>query len=212
MILFATASFAEVNYLFNAGLFYDKDGSEITKSLSYALIADFTGSGFAKSFSLTEGDSFAVGEFINSKNEYKTFAVGTLKEDPDFLWYAIAENLKIDNEKVGLTKGADFALIVYDPSQADKLSAGDNFCIYTPSFAIEDGVEVSVALSGGDEWKVQDADQWTIALATMDFAENPVDNSYTTLSREILAVPEPSTYAVIFGVLALGFAIYRRRK
>ena len=25
-------------------------------------------------------------------------------------------------------------------------------------------------------------------------------------------VPEPSTYAAIFGVLALGFAVYRRRK
>ena len=210
--MFATASFAEVNYLFNAGLFYDKDGSEITKSLSFALVADFTGNGFAKSFELTDGDSFAVGEFINAKNEYKTFAVGALKEDPDLLWYAIAENLKIDNEKVGLEKGADFALIVYDPSNAGKLTAGDSFCIYTPSFAIEDGVEMSVALSGGDEWKVQEADQWTIALATMDFAENPLDNSYTTLSSVVLAVPEPSTYAVLFGAIALGLAVYRRRK
>ena len=73
-----------------------------------------------------------------------------MKEDPDFLCYAIAENLKIDNELVGLQEGADFALIVYDPSNADKLTAGDSFCIYTPSFAVEDGVELSVALSGGD--------------------------------------------------------------
>jgi len=28
----------------------------------------------------------------------------------------------------------------------------------------------------------------------------------------LVAIPEPSTYALIFGVLALGFAIYRRRK
>ena len=71
---------------------------------------------------------------------------------------------------------------------------------------------MSVALSGGDEWKVQEADQWTIALATMDFAENPLDNSYTTLSSVVLAVPEPSTYAMIFGAIALGFVAYRRRK
>ena len=163
---------------------------------------------------MKDGDSFSVGEFINSNNEYKTFAVGALKEDPDFLWYAIAENLKVDNEKVGLTKGADFALIVYDSNQMDKLSAGDNFCIYTPSFAIEDGIDVSVALSGGDEWKVQDADQWTIALATIDFTGNQLDNSYTTLSKVVggAAVPEPSTYAVIFGAWALGLAVYRRRK
>ena|GEM_PF-3318093 len=40
---------------------------------------------------------------------------------------------------------------------------------------------------------------------------------FTTASTEITlngtsAVPEPSTYAAIFGVLALGFVIYRRRK
>ena len=46
----------------------------------------------------------------------------------------------------------------------------------------------------------------------MDFAENPLDNSYTTLSKSVLAVPEPSTYAVIFGAIALGLAVYRRRK
>ena len=34
----------------------------------------------------------------------------------------------------------------------------------------------------------------------------------TAITLSGTAVPEPSTYAAIFGVLALGFAVYRRRK
>ncbi len=42
-------------------------------------------------------------------------------------------------------------------------------------------------------------------------------NSYSLLGGTFTytggtAVPEPSTYAMIFGVVALGFAAYRRRK
>jgi len=39
----------------------------------------------------------------------------------------------------------------------------------------------------------------------------PSDENYYTGFR-VAVIPEPSTYAMIFGVLALGFAIYRRRK
>lgn len=39
-----------------------------------------------------------------------------------------------------------------------------------------------------------------------------VDMFQLSLTGTTSAVPEPSTYAAIFGALALGFAIYRRRK
>ena len=41
------------------------------------------------------------------------------------------------------------------------------------------------------------------------FGHNPYGFELTLTGA---AVPEPSTYAAIFGVLALGFAVYRRRK
>lgn len=41
------------------------------------------------------------------------------------------------------------------------------------------------------------------------FGHNPYEFNLTLSGT---AVPEPSTYAAIFGVLALGFAVYRRRK
>ena len=35
---------------------------------------------------------------------------------------------------------------------------------------------------------------------------------YLTIARDSLQIPEPSTYAAIFGAIALAFAVYRRRK
>ena len=37
-------------------------------------------------------------------------------------------------------------------------------------------------------------------------------NAYITITGSTAAVPEPSTYAAIFGAIALGFVVYRRRK
>ncbi len=48
-----------------------------------------------------------------------------------------------------------------------------------------------------------DTDYYTAELNT---------NGYIVFSVNAAAVPEPSTYAMILGVLALGFAYYRRRK
>ena len=44
----------------------------------------------------------------------------------------------------------------------------------------------------------------------LDFERTTVDG-VTTLNL-VYSVPEPSTYAAVFGALALGFAMYRRRK
>lgn len=53
-----------------------------------------------------------------------------------------------------------------------------------------------------DNWTDENGDEYTFQTF----------NDANGLYVAYVAVPEPSTYAVIFGVLALGFAIYRRRK
>jgi len=40
----------------------------------------------------------------------------------------------------------------------------------------------------------------------------PANNLQFTMTGSTAAVPEPSTYAAIFGAIALGFVVYRRRK
>lgn len=60
----------------------------------------------------------------------------------------------------------------------------------------EAGASLTVKDSSGQEW----------SLASKDFSDNTL--SFVVGSQ----VPEPATYAAIFGTLALAFAAYRRRK
>ncbi|MBO5781063.1 MAG: PEP-CTERM sorting domain-containing protein [Opitutales bacterium] len=45
--------------------------------------------------------------------------------------------------------------------------------------------------------------------ATFDF---DAKHLYVTVAKDALSIPEPSTYAAIFGAIAIAFAAYRRRK
>ena len=58
---------------------------------------------------------------------------------------------------------------------------------------------------------------WDNDLVVIDsdiakFKEWTVENNTLFISVDIISVPEPSTYAAIFGAVALAFAAYRRRK
>ena len=63
---------------------------------------------------------------------------------------------------------------------------------------------------------------WVLNNASGEFAEfigidggeftSDSKHLYLTIARDSLQVPEPSTYAAIFGAIALAFAAYRRRK
>ena len=86
------------------------------------------------------------------------------------------------------------------------LSAGDSYTIVTPSLA---GGE----LSGGFKWEMPTSDVGAYGWYLYnEHIEGTIPNSFTTLSQTVSAVPEPSTYAAIFGAVALGFAAYHRRK
>ncbi len=62
--------------------------------------------------------------------------------------------------------------------------------------------------------ETQTASSDRILIKTKDGLDTTVELNYSngTLSAVYTAVPEPSTYAAIFGALALALAIYRRRK
>ena len=58
---------------------------------------------------------------------------------------------------------------------------------------------------------------WDNDLVVIDsdiakFKEWTVENNTLFISVDVISVPEPSTYAAIFGAIALAFAAYRRRK
>ena len=79
---------------------------------------------------------------------------------------------------------------------------------------------VNVQLAGGNttecgNWVVPSLSQNSVSdvFALLDsVGGGTIDSKYLTLSSTVTVVPEPSTYAVIFGAIALGFVAYRRRK
>ena len=108
--------------------------------------------------------------------------------------------------KVSLAGGTDFSKLVLtfdsDFAQGDTGSVdlesifGSSVSIVLSALQSETGAMLTVKDGNGQEW----------SLASESISGN-------TISYEIgSAIPEPATYAAILGVLALGLAVYRRRK
>lgn len=92
----------------------------------------------------------------------------------------------------------DFSYIAGDTYAISLVSVSD-----LESLLAIDKINVLNADKMGSEWKLASEDKseylkWTDTTLYL----------YVTSS----AIPEPSTYAAIFGALALAFAAYRRRK
>ena len=108
--------------------------------------------------------------------------------------------------KVSLADGTDFSKLVLtfdsDFAQGDTGSVdlesifGSSVSIVLSALQSETGATLTVKDGSGQEW----------SLASESISGN-------TISYEIgSAIPEPATYAAIFGALAMGLALYRRRK
>ena len=207
-IAIMASAYAEWALTFNAGLFYHADGTIINEDLNFALIVDMNGKGF-ESFELTEGDTFERNTFINQKNDYKTLVTGHLEDPLGFgEWTAWSkEDWKFINEDYGFAGGEEVAIVVWG-AESFTMIAEDFYSLTTPS--IMEG-----QLGSEDKWVVPAGDapmniQWD--FATTDYFGD-VPPEYATLSNVVVSiVPEPSTYAAIFGALALGFVVIRRRK
>ncbi len=77
--------------------------------------------------------------------------------------------------------------------------------------------DISLVFTDTDISGIIDLSDDTYTISDSDYAslsEITITDTSITISGTVFgaAVPEPSTYAMIFGVVALGFAAYRRRK
>ncbi len=82
------------------------------------------------------------------------------------------------------------SVILNDPMMVDGMNLSNSFTPYATTFAGMGStltVSLSAALDGGSE-------------------------GFAMRNLTVAAVPEPSTYAAILGLLALGFVVYRRRR
>ena len=199
------ASHAEWSVEFAAGQFFDSNDNAINEAINFAVIVDMNDKGFAD-FEAQVGDTFDAKSFINSDNDYMTLVTGSLS-DPEGtdLFCAYSDGWVFNNADYGFSGDEEVALVVWN-STSNTLAGGENYVVATPSLAGGD-------LSGADSWIIPsgDAGEWAWYFLTQS-VEGTIDNSYGTLSQTVAAVPEPSTYALIFGAIALGFVAYRRRK
>ena len=202
--MMAVASHAEWGVEFAAGQFFDKDNNVINEAINFAVIVDMNDKGFAD-FEAQVGDTFDAKSFINANNDYMTLVTGSLS-DPEGAdaYLAYSDGWVFNNADYGFSGEEEVAVIVWN-STSNTLAGGENYVVATPSMAGND-------LSEGDAWVIPtgDAGEWAWYLISQ-ISEGTIANSFVTLSNTV-AVPEPSTYAAIFGVIALGFVAYRRRK
>ena len=108
--------------------------------------------------------------------------------------------------KATLADGTDFSKLVlsfdFDFTQGDTSSVdleaifGSSTSVVLSALQEEAGATLTVKDGSGQEW----------SLASKDFSDNTL--SFVIGSQ----IPEPATYAAIFGAMALAFAAYRRRK
>ena len=200
----------------NDGTFSLKRGS-LADGTSVKL-SSYAGEGAVNAF----GGTFADGVFTAGESaafDSSPITVGTGANDVQTV--KLGDKLALDFDVAGLGKAAlsvneikastDLGGIKGDVLAAFDVDLNDNSNDYTVVFSAYVGsVEDASKLLA---WH-KDADgDWTKLDTLIDYADKIASITVDSLgSYAFSQVPEPATYAAIFGALALAFAAYRRRK
>ena len=144
-----------------------------------------------------DADKRAVFMNFNTEGDVVVKSVcETTSTDSDFLDIMSS----VDPEKLLLAKAYDF----------DVSALGENDSAFL-SFDVGSGFDLSQFTiyhkKQGDEWRIADIENLSYDGEFLSFTVDGF-SSYGFVA----AVPEPSTYAVVFGALALAFVIYRKRR
>ena len=210
LLALTSTAFGEWLLTFASGTFFDNSDTMIQDTLSFALVVDMNNNGFG-GLVLQDGDTFSRGVYINSQNNYKTLATGSLMDADGEGYYLAYSNSswRFTNSDFGFQGGEKIALVAWS-TKSFTLTKGDMYTIVSPSLT---GMEVdpwSVALTdtGKYVWEI-----YCESISEGDTSEIFRDDSFFTMSRAVDGmVPEPSSFACAFGAAALAFAFWRRRK
>ena len=109
---------------------------------------------------------------------------------------------------LSIAQGKTFTLGSFENEGAGVFFVGLGDELYKGSFRITDMETILADYVSQETIKFTDADGFERTLDTNLFIEKLSDGSYTIYT----AVPEPAAIAAFLGVLAIGFAAYRRRR
>ncbi len=211
--IFAFVSLAHANWYltFASGTFFDESNVMIQEEYNFALIVDMNNKGF-EDFKLEEGDKFVRGQSINSSGDYMTLVASNLW-DPEGEGYYLAYSTQdvfgeFNNDDYGFAGGEDVALVVWD-SNDETVLEGDKYVLINPK---DSGTTI---VGSAIDWTINAGNRgnynWELYNESIG---GDVADSYFTLDKEVVssAVPEPSTYAYLFGFSALILVLFRRGK
>ena len=158
-------------------------GATIASGSSAFLVSD-GGDGFDFDATIA-GLTFTSGSAVSGTND-TVFAFNAAQ---NFGQVVISGNANFSNQTAGLSAGSAFALVFFDGVTGSSITTagGENFGIHTDS-----------------SWVIDANNAGTFNFG-QDFTQlNGIGNTGTV-------VPEPSAYALLGGLLALGFVMLRRR-
>jgi hypothetical protein len=92
-------------------------------------------------------------------------------------------------------------------------SWGSNLAGVSIALSLNDGTGYSFTSATGSDWRFVGFTSNT-PITSLTFSP-PTNGNFASIDNIVVghaAVPEPSTYALGAGVLALGFAVWRRRR
>lgn len=183
------------------------------------VLSNYSGEGAVKAYGgiLSGGTTFTAGKsesFVSS-----AITVGTGANDVQSV--KLSDKLSLDFDVSGLDEAAlsvneikastDLGGIKGDVLAAFDVDLSDNGNTYSVVFsahvgAVEDASKLLAWHKGADG-------VWTKLDTAIDYADEIASIMVDGFSSYAFSqIPEPSTYAAILGVLALGLAVYRRRK
>ena len=182
------------------------------------VLSNYSGEGAVKAYGgILNGNTFTAGK--SESFESSPITVGTGANDVQSV--KLSDKLSLDFDVSGLGEAAlsvneikastDLGGIKGDVLTAFDVDLTDNSNDYTVVFSayvgsVEDASKLLAWHKGADG-------DWTKLDTLIDYANEIASITVDSLgSYAFSQVPEPSTYAAIFGALALAFAAYRRRK
>ena len=181
----------------------------ISGALSHLNAVSFTGSAITNTINAAASTSFVVVDTAGDGLDFNASSVGFTFALDSFVGatddYVVGVNFTTTGFAAGLTPGsANFTLDTFG------ITADDAF--YIVLFGSE--TTASVTTTAGLGFNTVNAVNWLVPGANNSSLAFPAD--FTQLdsvnATALTVVPEPSTYAALAGLLALGYVMVGRRK